>query len=78
MEVINERINAERLRLNIKPAARYSELTNIRACSKSVPFARPASMTPSREAEFGGWPDIARVCRIADLHGREVASIARF
>lgn len=30
----------------------------------------------AREAAFWGWPSGARVCRIADLDGQEVASIA--
>jgi len=30
------------------------------------------------EAAFWGWPAGARVCRIADLDGQEVASVARF
>jgi hypothetical protein len=32
----------------------------------------------AREAAFGGWPAGARICRIADLDGQEVASVARF
>jgi hypothetical protein len=32
----------------------------------------------AREAAFWGWPAGARVCRIADLDGQEVASVARF
>jgi hypothetical protein len=32
----------------------------------------------AREAVFRGWPARACVCRIADLDGNEVASIARF
>jgi hypothetical protein len=32
----------------------------------------------AREAAFWGWPTGARVCRIADLDGQEVASVARF
>jgi hypothetical protein len=32
----------------------------------------------AREAAFSGWPDSARVCRIADLEGNEVASVSRF
>jgi hypothetical protein len=32
----------------------------------------------AREAAFGNWPVKAQVCRIADLDGQEVASVARF
>ena len=32
----------------------------------------------TREAAFAGWPTGARVCRIADFNGKEVASVARF
>jgi hypothetical protein len=32
----------------------------------------------AREAAFSGWPLGARVCRIADPDGRELASVARF
>jgi hypothetical protein len=32
----------------------------------------------AREAAFWGWSAEARVCRIADLDGQEVASVARF
>ena len=32
----------------------------------------------AREAAFWGWPAGARVCRIADHDGQEVASVARF
>jgi hypothetical protein len=31
-----------------------------------------------REAAFSGWPASARVSRIADLDGNEVASVSRF
>jgi hypothetical protein len=31
----------------------------------------------AREAAFSGWPQGARVCRIADPDGRELASVAR-
>jgi hypothetical protein len=31
-----------------------------------------------REAAFRGWPDGARVCRIADLDGNELGSVSRF
>jgi hypothetical protein len=31
----------------------------------------------AREAAFSGWPTRAHVCRIADLDGLEVASVAR-
>jgi hypothetical protein len=30
-----------------------------------------------RDAAFSGWPASARVCRIADLDGNEVASVSR-
>ena len=32
----------------------------------------------ARQAAFWGWPAGARVCRIADLDGQEVASVGRF
>ena len=32
----------------------------------------------AREAAFRGWPAGARVCRVTDLDGQEVASVARF
>jgi hypothetical protein len=32
----------------------------------------------ARAAAFSAWPPGASVCRIADLDGREVASVSRF
>jgi len=42
------------------------------------PIAASDADDAAREAAFSGWPDSARVCRIADLDGHEVASVARF
>jgi hypothetical protein len=42
------------------------------------PLRAASADDAAREAAFRGWPDGARVCRIADLDGKEVASVARF
>jgi hypothetical protein len=42
------------------------------------PLRAASADDAAREAAFGGWPGGANVCRIADLAGKEVASVARF
>jgi len=42
------------------------------------PVAASDADDAMREAAFSGWPASARVCRIADLDGNEVASVSRF
>ena len=42
------------------------------------PIAASDADDAVREAAFSGWPASARVCRIADLDGNEVASVSRF
>ena len=42
------------------------------------PLRAASADDAAREAVFGRWPAGARVCQIADLDGKEVASVARF
>jgi hypothetical protein len=42
------------------------------------PIAASDADDAAREAAFSGWPATARICRIADLDGNQVASVSRF